>query len=75
MKRKKFATVWGWCEECDKECIVKVVDNGIGAYEFWGAPGNDVQLDVESECCNAGIYDDAGVEITLDDIPEPDYGV
>jgi hypothetical protein len=27
----------------------RIVDSGIGAYEYWGAPGRDVQLDLEVE--------------------------
>lgn len=29
--------------------LVQEVDNGIGAYEYWGAKGTDVQLDGEVE--------------------------
>lgn len=33
----------------DYKVTGKWVDNGIGAYEFWGARGNDVRMEVEKE--------------------------
>lgn len=46
---------WGygpfWCEGCKLPCEVIEVDFGIGAYEYWGAPGFDVQICAVSNCC------------------------
>jgi hypothetical protein len=41
------------CKECNHECQVITVDFGIGAYEYWGAHGVDVQLADVSNCCEA----------------------
>lgn len=41
------------CEECGKPCKVVNVDFGIGAYEYWGAKGNDVRIEAVSDCCEA----------------------
>ena len=45
------------CKECNRECKVITVDFGIGAYEYWGAPGVDVQLAEVSDCCEADYED------------------
>lgn len=47
----------GWCAHCNKECIGVAVDNGIGAYEYWGSKGVDKRIDIESNCCNAQVLD------------------
>ena len=44
------------CKACNRECRVVTVDFGIGAYEYWGAPGVDIQLADVSECCEADYY-------------------
>lgn len=49
--------VTGWCECCGEECIAIEVDNGIGAYEYWGFKGVDRRIDIESNCCNAKVLD------------------
>lgn len=36
------------------------VDCGIGAYDFWGQRGMDVQYHWVSTCCDAPIKDDRG---------------
>jgi hypothetical protein len=51
------------CKACNRECNVVTVDFGIGAYEYWGAPGVDVQLAEVSDCCESA-YEDT-------DFPEP----
>ena len=43
----------GICSECGEECIPKVIDSGIGPYEYWGARGVDVRLEEVSPCCEA----------------------
>ena len=47
-----------YCGDCKQECKVIEVDNGIGAYEFWGAPGVDIRLCLESDCCGGDVFDD-----------------
>lgn len=42
-----------YCSECGLECTVIEVDFGIGAYEYWGATGVDVQIAEVSDCCEA----------------------
>ena len=70
---KKYETVWGYCE-CGVYGLAKIVDNGIGATEAWGVWDNDVQLDVESECCNGTMFYDEELteEITVESIEK--YG-
>lgn len=46
------------CDACGRECRRITVDFGIGAYEYWGAPGFDVQLAEVSDCCEADCVDD-----------------
>jgi len=58
------------CESCGNDCIAKVVDNGIGSYEYWGSWGTDVRLAVESNCCDADCIDEKGNIITVDDVEE-----
>lgn len=41
------------CDACGEECSTQVVDMGIGAFEYWGAPGFDRQLVRLSSCCEA----------------------
>jgi hypothetical protein len=36
-------------EDAEFETSGRVVDNGIGAYEFWGATGNDVRYEYEAD--------------------------
>jgi hypothetical protein len=45
------------CKACNRGCRVVTVDFGIGAYEYWGAPGVDVQLAEVSDCCEADYED------------------
>lgn len=40
------------------EAEYSVVDNGIGAYEYWGALGRDVQLDTECDDSNVTFVED-----------------
>ena len=52
-----------YCDSCGEENPhFKIVDEGIGAYEFWGARGTDVDLQVATECCESGIVDKFGRE-------------
>ena len=43
------------CPACGKETRGEWVDFGIGAYEYWGAPGVDVRMDYVSSCCEASL--------------------
>jgi len=44
------------CKACNRECQVITVDFGIGAYEYWGAPGYDSRPEQVSDCCEADYY-------------------
>jgi hypothetical protein len=46
------------CSACGQRCRKVTVDFGIGAYEYWGAPGFDVQLADVSDCCEAECLDE-----------------
>ena len=50
-----------YCEECRQECDVKIIDEGIGAYECHGHKGVDVQLTILSDCHDAPVYKDAAL--------------
>jgi hypothetical protein len=41
------------CSECGLASESKEVNEGIGCYEFWGAPGVDNDWVRISECCGA----------------------
>lgn len=43
------------CESCGQPADCEEVDFGIGAYEYWGAPGVDVNIQLVSTCCEAGV--------------------
>jgi hypothetical protein len=43
------------CKECGEECSVVRVDFGIGAYEYWGATGTDINPQDVSNCCEADV--------------------
>jgi hypothetical protein len=47
-----------YCVFCRQECTVEIVDEGIGVYEYWGAPGVDVQLTEVSDCCGEDVTDE-----------------
>ena len=40
-----------FCLSCDDYCALKVVDNGIGPYEFWGDCRTHHDYSTESYCC------------------------
>ena len=60
----------GICEACGEACEAKIEDQGIGPYEFWGQPGNDVRLVAVSSCCEDDVVDEDGREITATEILE-----
>lgn len=53
------------CSECREECLETTVDEGIGPFEFWGAKGNDSQIVVVSDCCEARILRDPSEVLNL----------
>lgn len=57
-----------FCSFCRNPCSYKIVNEGIGPYEYWGAPGNDKQLAVVSKCCRERCVDEHDMEITPDEI-------
>ena len=61
------------CGACRCHCSPKWVNTGIGPYEFWGATGNDVQMEWESDCCGAECYTDQTCKTLLGPPEEPDY--
>ena len=50
-----------YAQEINEQLEVKEVDNGIGAYEFWGSPGYDVSYGLELQT------DEAQLEFALDE--------
>ena len=58
------------CPGCQEECSIVTADNGIGAYEYWGAPGFDSQPFPASNCCEV---DMSAWLNTHGDDNEPDY--
>lgn len=68
-----------FCDNCGaKDPEYKIMDVGIGSYEFWGSRGRDVRLTVGTACCGGGIVDGMGNERELPDVDEvrgePNYG-
>lgn len=68
-----MATTTGICTECGQQATGKVMDFGIGPYEFWGAPGNDVQLALVSICCEADMNDECGNLLEYDPYDEEPF--
>ena len=54
-----------YCGACGKECDWQDVDYGIGGYEFWGAPGSDVNIQRVSECCEGDLFEDPELELPM----------
>lgn len=59
--------VIGFCQACGEPCTSVTQDYGIGAYECWGARGNDVQLVEVSPCCETEVLSDKPEEEENDD--------
>lgn len=53
------------CTACGDPCTVVTIDNGVGHYEYWGAPGFHTDIHEVSQCCEAD-YDE------LEDMPVPE---
>lgn len=54
-----------YCEECGRECTIKIVDEGIGPYEYQGIKGVDHCWVISSYCHDAHVYKDAALTIPL----------
>ena len=57
-----------FCKECKRECELITIDEGIGSYEYWGAPGYDSKIFTGSNCCETEVMDE-----DCDDIVAEDY--
>lgn len=53
-----------FCSFCRNKCDFKIVNEGIGHYEYWGAPGYDEKLAVVSTCCQERCLDENNIEVT-----------
>jgi hypothetical protein len=67
-----------WDDELEIEVSCEVVDNGIGAYEYWGAKGTHRQLDLEwqLELCpipDEEIYDNDKICSIIQDEAEKEW--
>ena len=51
-----------YCSECKKPCETVELDFGIGAYEFWGAPGVDSNIQEVSTCCEGDVWSHEDLE-------------
>lgn len=49
------------CEACGRPAEEMRVDYGIGAYEYWGANGVHRDIQIVSECCEAGLVQNNGL--------------
>ena len=47
-----------YCSYCKQECDVEEVDEGIGAYEYWGATGFHHNWQTVSECCEEDVLEE-----------------
>ncbi len=56
------------CSSCHNECSYKIVNTGIGHYEYWGAPGYDDNPAVISDCCSEPCLNDDGTEVSAIEI-------
>lgn len=55
------------CAECKKPCVPRVVDLGIGPYEYWGSKCVDRRPALVSDCCEAEVLDENGWVISAAD--------
>ena len=47
----------GICSDCGKACHAKMIDFGIGSYEFWGARGVHTDFHPASPCCEVEVVE------------------
>jgi len=45
------------CSECNEWCGIKVIDTGLGSYEYWGAVCHDSHKELVSTCCEVPATD------------------
>ena len=50
------------CEGCGQPAETSDVDFGIGAYEYWGAPGVDVNVQNVTDCCEMSLVSNSRAE-------------
>ena len=53
----------GICTACGEECGGKVLDEGIGSYEYWGAKGVHHDYRTVSDCCEEDIAEEGSVVV------------
>lgn len=53
----------GFCCGCGNMVNGVFIDQGIGAYEFWGAHYVDANVEWCSPCCECDIYQDANLKL------------
>ena len=58
----------GICTNCKESCKVELIDFGIGSYEYWGAPGYDINIQAVSNCCEALVINSHKNIITVKDV-------
>lgn len=56
------------CGHCGEPCGVQLVDEGYGAYEYWGARGVHTDVVAYSDCCQADVMDSDGEEVSQRDL-------
>ena len=61
------------CRACNRECRVITVDFGIGAYEYWGAPGYDSRPEQVSDCCEYDYYNPEDEEPVNEEEVAPEW--
>jgi hypothetical protein len=73
--RKVYESLLCICADCGKESTTKVVDEGIGPYEYCGAYFVNTDYQVVSVCCEADCYAHCGGLLTMSDMKEdcPDF--
>lgn len=52
-----YSSYGPFCGDCGKTCKVKTVNNGLGKYEYWGFNYSNDQLEYESACCSASVFE------------------
>lgn len=70
MTNRKTGMYRGKCPACGKQTQAHVEDQGIGAYEFWGARGIHHDYVIVSNCCEEVMPDVDFEDVDID--PEPD---
>jgi hypothetical protein len=61
-----------YCVYCNKPCTCKIINEGIGNYEYWGVKSYDKQLVVVSSCCGEPCIDSTGDYVSPQDVKDHD---